>query len=201
MNNSSECAGVAACHGAELVFEWDNAAAYNISFTPDETSLAQAFAVVLRQLAAQGSIPWPRFDPESRAFMQIQVSHSLPQPLTTDVLTPCTCADACPLHERRRSGVRCVGCSGRETRRPRLAARVIPLGPCLMLQCGRDSHRSPCISLTSTSQRGLRSPLLSVKSGSVPFALQSTECGAAVRFFINCHSFSPCDIQQFHAHK
>ena len=123
MNNSSECAGVAACHGAELVFEWDNAAAYNISFTPDETSLAQAFAVVLRQLAAQGSIPWPRFDPDSRAFMQVQVSHSLPQPSDD------RCSYA--VHRRRRLSP------------PRTkASRSALCG----LQLPRDSPPAPCCS-------------------------------------------------------
>ena len=74
VNNSSECAGKAACHGAELVFEWDNAAAYGINYTEDEQQLVQALSAVVRQLAAQGSISWPRFDPQSVAFMQVQVS-------------------------------------------------------------------------------------------------------------------------------
>ena len=73
MNNSSECAGRAACHGAELVFEWDNAAAYNLTFTADESQLVDALASVVRQLAARGSVSWPRFDPQSLAFTQIQV--------------------------------------------------------------------------------------------------------------------------------
>jgi hypothetical protein len=90
VNNSSECAGSAACHGAELVFEWDNAAAYNISFTPDEQSLAEALAAVLRQLAAQRSISWPRFDPKTAAFTLIQVSHPSP-PLPSPPLSPSRC--------------------------------------------------------------------------------------------------------------
>ncbi len=73
VNNSSECVGRAACHGAELVFEWDNALAYNISFTTAEEHLVEALASVVRQLAAQGSIAWPRFDPQSIAFTLVQV--------------------------------------------------------------------------------------------------------------------------------
>ena len=77
VNNSSECRGRAACHGAELVFEWDNAAAYNISLTPDEQLLVEALAAAVRQLAAQASVAWPRFDPQSLAFMQLQASVAL----------------------------------------------------------------------------------------------------------------------------
>ena len=77
VNNSSECRGSAACHGAELVFEWDNAAAYNITLTRDEQHLVQALAAAVRQFAEQASIAWPVFDPQSLAFMQLQVRVTL----------------------------------------------------------------------------------------------------------------------------
>jgi hypothetical protein len=56
------------------VFEWDNAAAYNISFTGEEQQLVLALAAMLRQFAAQGYISWPRFDLQTSAFTQVQVS-------------------------------------------------------------------------------------------------------------------------------
>jgi hypothetical protein len=56
------------------VFEWDNAAAYKISFTGEEKQLVLELAAMLRQFAAQGSISWPRFDLKTSAFTQVQVS-------------------------------------------------------------------------------------------------------------------------------
>jgi hypothetical protein len=56
------------------VFEWDNAAAYNISFTGEEMQMVLELAAMLRQFAAQGSISWPRFDLQTSAFTQVQVS-------------------------------------------------------------------------------------------------------------------------------
>jgi hypothetical protein len=47
VNNSRVCAGRAACHGAELVF--DNASSYNSSFTPDEQSLTAALLAIIPQ--------------------------------------------------------------------------------------------------------------------------------------------------------
>ena len=112
VNNSSECAGRAACHGAELVFEWDNALAYNISFTPEEQRLVESLTSVVRQFAAQGSISWPRFDPQSIAFTLVQVSVTLHRLSLISLL----CARFSALHSP--SGIRPPSPSPRSTKVP-----------------------------------------------------------------------------------
>ncbi len=119
VNNSSECAGRAACHGAELVFEWDNAAAYNLTFTPDESRLVDALAAVVRQLAAQGYVSWPRFDAQSLAFTRVQVGMTR---RSCSVIF-CCCAMFCAVVISLSGSIaRAVG--------RRRSARVRPLGCC-----------------------------------------------------------------------